>query len=106
MKIIGIMFAVLAALGIVHEVSVFSSKNNPPVSCQILGGEWNPLTGWRCGVAPAGGSSQTASPTQDPSTPSTPSMPSAPEGTYSQQCVEEYGSGYPYLVGDHCEASP
>jgi hypothetical protein len=27
-------------------------------------------------------------------------------GQYSQQCVDEYGPDYPYLVGEHCESQP
>ena len=32
----------------------------------------------------------------------------APGGTgqYSQTCVDQYGPQFPYLVGNHCEASP
>jgi hypothetical protein len=31
-----------------HVVPALSSRDNPPASCQILGGHWNPWSGWSC----------------------------------------------------------
>lgn len=36
----------------------------------------------------------------------TSSAPATTPGGYSAQCVKQYGPGFPYLVGNHCEASP
>lgn len=44
-----VIVIVLLILGGLHEMSVFASKSNPPASCQLLGGQWNVLTGWHCG---------------------------------------------------------
>lgn len=44
-----IILIVLLVLAVVHEAGVFSSRGNPPVACQIMGGRWNILTGWHCG---------------------------------------------------------
>lgn len=49
MKIGSVVLAVLLALGLWHEIGVFASKGNPPVSCQLAGGQWNVFTGWQCG---------------------------------------------------------
>ena len=51
MRLFLIVFAVLVSLGIWHEISIFGTRNNPPVSCQLLGGQWNMFTGWQCGVS-------------------------------------------------------
>lgn len=45
-----------------------------------------------------------STPTETPSN----SQPSS-LGTWNQQCADEYGAGFPYLVGGpggHCEATP
>jgi hypothetical protein len=44
--VVAIVLVLLAGL---HELSVLASKNNPPASCQLLGGQLNILTGWQCG---------------------------------------------------------
>jgi hypothetical protein len=31
-----------------HPISAEAQKGNPPLSCQILGGEWNIWSGWHC----------------------------------------------------------
>jgi hypothetical protein len=43
-----------------------------------------------------------------PGTLSDPSSADEPtgDGQYSSQCVSEYGTSDPYLVGDHCEPTP
>lgn len=73
MKIFGVVIAVLIALGIWHELNVFASRGNPPVSCQLLGGQWNMFTGWHCGVS----SSDSSSPDQQ-SPPAPAPAPAAP----------------------------
>lgn len=46
---IAIVAAILVALGVAKLSSNMYNRDNPPVSCQLLGGNWSPLTGWRCG---------------------------------------------------------
>lgn len=44
-----VIFIIVLVLGGLHEMSVLMSRGNPPVSCQLAGGQWNVLTGWHCG---------------------------------------------------------
>ena len=44
-----VVLVVLLTLGAVHLVSNVLSRNDPPVSCQILGGSWSLWDGWQCG---------------------------------------------------------
>ena len=42
--------AIALALGIAVKISASEqAKDNPPVACQILGGQWNIWNGWECG---------------------------------------------------------
>ena len=43
------VLAVLLALGLWHVYENYQSKDNPPASCQLLGGHWDIWNGWQCG---------------------------------------------------------
>lgn len=48
-KIIGIIGILILIWAGFHVIPAFLVRDNPPVSCQVLGGTWNLWTGWTCG---------------------------------------------------------
>jgi hypothetical protein len=38
----------MIAVAVYHETKVYAARDNPPIGCQLTGGQWNPLTGWNC----------------------------------------------------------
>jgi len=70
--IVAIALGIILALGAVKVAGNIASENNPPVSCQLLGGHWNLFEGWQCGSTPT----QTA-PNSQPSSPTPTPQPNA-----------------------------
>ena len=49
MKVWKVVAIVLVVLVVLHIMGNFLYKGDIPVSCQVLGGHWSLLWGWRCG---------------------------------------------------------
>lgn len=40
--------AVLLALAVWHVGGNLLARNSPPAACQVFGGHWSLVSGWRC----------------------------------------------------------
>lgn len=49
MKVFWSVVAVLAILGALRIAANEIAYSKPPLSCQVLGGNWTIWSGWRCG---------------------------------------------------------
>lgn len=47
--VVGVILIVLVLWAGYHVVHAEMTKSAPPVSCQLLGGQWNIWNGWVCG---------------------------------------------------------
>jgi hypothetical protein len=61
--------AILLGIWVIwHPIAAESQKGNPPLTCQLFGGQWNLWSGWHCGTL------DTPAPAPDTNTPPAPDI--------------------------------